>query len=119
MRDVVKYNEYQRAYQQARYVVRREIAVRRLGGVCTDCGSSDSLEFDHIDPSTKLLPIGKLWTASDERFDNELAKCQLLCKSCHIDKTRQERLRSSMVEQTTLNRPMRVRVPTRSPATFV
>ncbi len=67
---------------------RREEAKARLGGKCAKCGSRDSLEFDHQDPASKLAPIGKLWTASKARFELEIVKCQLLCKPCHIEKTR-------------------------------
>ena len=70
---------------------RRRDAIAKLGGACARCGSVDALEFDHIDPSTKIAAISNLWTASRQRFDAELAKCQLLCEGCHLEKTSKER----------------------------
>lgn len=52
------------------------------------CGSSSDLEFDHIDPSTKIFSLmGKKWSVAKEVWLEELAKCQLLCNSCHKEKT--------------------------------
>lgn len=78
--------EYITEYRQKR----REFAKAQLGGVCVQCGSSQNLEFDHIDPSTKTLHISKMWTASMERFLTELEKCQLLCHGCHLEKSKAE-----------------------------
>jgi|AntRauTorcE11897_2_1112592.scaffolds.fasta_scaffold06430_2 5-methylcytosine-specific restriction endonuclease McrA len=61
----------------------------KLGGTCNHCGCDDldDLEFDHIDPLTKVDAISNLATGSKEAFDKELGKCQLLCNSCHAEKT--------------------------------
>jgi hypothetical protein len=61
-----------------------------LGGVCIVCGTKDQLEFDHIDPNTKVIEIttaimAKCWSWS--RLVDELNKCQLLCKTHHLHKT--------------------------------
>lgn len=55
-------------------------------GPCQNCGSSVALEVDHIDPSQKLSH--RIWAWSDERREAELAKCQVLCRRCHKDKTK-------------------------------
>lgn len=74
-------------YDQSRY----GRAIRRftdmLGGKCVECGSADSLQFDHIDPTTKKFAISKMWNRGDDVVLPELQKCQLLCKSCHDKKT--------------------------------
>jgi 5-methylcytosine-specific restriction endonuclease McrA len=60
-----------------------------LGGRCVKCGSSERLEFDHIDPSEKSFTIGKLFGRKRiETLKEEVSKCQLLCKPCHIKKHR-------------------------------
>ena len=62
--------------------------IARLGGECNHCGSSDSLEFDHVDWRTKVFTITTNWYIKDRvLFESELAKCQLLCASCHKVKT--------------------------------
>ena len=55
-------------------------------GPCAKCGSWDRLEVDHIDPSTKVSH--NVWGWSETRRLEELAKCQVLCYSCHKEKTR-------------------------------
>ena len=54
-------------------------------GPCVKCGSTRDLEVDHVDPSQKL--DHKVWSWSESRRDTELAKCQVLCRKCHLKKT--------------------------------
>ncbi|QAY03515.1 HNH endonuclease [Mycobacterium phage CicholasNage] len=79
--------EYHREYASERKA--RLIAM--LGGSCVECGATDSLEFDHIDPATKAFAIMKRLNWSDEIVLPELDKCQLLCKEHHDAKSRRER----------------------------
>ena len=82
-------NKYMADYMTARYHTRRNEAIIALGGKCAKCGSTSSLEFDHIDKSTKTFSIGKIFsTGSDEKVTSELAKCQLLCTPCHKEKNK-------------------------------
>lgn len=82
--------EYMRVYVLARYHRRRAAAIEQLGGACRRCGEKEGLTFDHVDPSTKLSTIGEMLAgASEERLQTELAKCQLLCDPCHIEKSRE------------------------------
>lgn len=74
-----------------RYHKRRAFGIAKLGGKCVQCSSVKNLEFDHIDPTTKTISLGKEWSVPLERFLLELEKCQLLCKSCHKEKTSKER----------------------------
>jgi 5-methylcytosine-specific restriction endonuclease McrA len=76
--------EYMRAYRERRMADARQ----RLGGCCANCGSTEDLHFDHIDPASKAKAITQLLHASRARFEAELAKCQLLCGDCHRVKTR-------------------------------
>lgn len=87
MTEAANHNAYMRQYMKNRYDARRRQALEALGGKCADCGSTENLEFDHIDPSTKLTVIAKMWTASEKKFWGEIRKCQLLCVGCHRDKT--------------------------------
>jgi len=77
-------------YQAARSRQRRIEAIKLLGSKCVRCQSSESLEIDHINPDTKTLNWAKMYGASEQRFLAELAKCQLLCKTCHIEKSIKE-----------------------------
>ena len=52
---------------------------------CKHCGSKENLELDHIDPALK--DTHRIWSWSASRRDREIAKCQVLCKACHLSKT--------------------------------
>ena len=69
---------------------RRKFAYNSFGGKCNKCGSEEWLQFDHIDPKTKLYSIGEIWGTKEEIFIEELKKCQLLCQKCHIEKNKKE-----------------------------
>lgn len=57
-------------------------------GPCQRCDSWDNLEVDHIDGSGKVTH--RVWFWSEARREAELAKCQVLCESCHATKTGEE-----------------------------
>lgn len=79
--------EYMREYMLNRYHRRRKEAIEKLGKKCKNCGKTENLDIDHIDPNTKSFTIARCGSASEERWQQELEKCQLLCKSCHNAKT--------------------------------
>jgi 5-methylcytosine-specific restriction endonuclease McrA len=77
--------------ERARYLSRRQQAVLHLGGCCVHCGSTDDLEFDHVNPASKSFQITRMlcklpWVA----LLAELDKCQLLCHPCHRAKSNEE-----------------------------
>lgn len=94
-RDREAYNAYMRQYMKDWYDRRHAEAVALLGSHCAQCPETQDLQFDHIDPATKSMTIAKMWTASEERFQAELQKCQLLCALHHLEKTLAELGRKS------------------------
>lgn len=77
-------------YMRNRRVQRREQLISNVGGKCNRCGSSTDLEFDHRDRNTKLFTLsGKALDKPMHVILVEAAKCDLLCKVCHLEKTRQ------------------------------
>lgn len=81
---MVYYEGKQTAYQSAWARKRREDWLKE-NGPCVKCGSWDNLEIDHIDPATKITH--NIWSWTEEKRKIELQKCQILCHSCHINKT--------------------------------
>lgn len=71
---------------------REWVAKRRaeffFGKYCVVCGSTDKLELDHIDPTTKVHHA--IWSWSETRRAAELIKCQILCNEHHKLKTRDQ-----------------------------
>ena len=84
----VPVREYHRRY----YYKRRADLIAYLGDSCAWCGTKDDLQFDHIDPDQKSFNIGENMTVNNPATRTELDKCQLLCRDCHIEKTRAEQL---------------------------
>ncbi len=80
-------------WAKARY--RRDVdgLIRRLGGHCVICGSTQRLEFDHVDWRTKNEEVTMMVArrADPGLIDAELRKCQLLCRAHHTEKTRIDR----------------------------
>ncbi len=85
------YNAYMRDYNLARYHRIRAAAIEKLGGKCIDCGSSENLEFDHVDPETKERNISALLSYSKQKLEIELKKCVLRCSTCHSSRTKAQR----------------------------
>jgi hypothetical protein len=86
-----KYAEQHRQDQRDRVKERKKIhrqkCLERLGGKCIVCGTAESLEFDHIDKTTKKFNITKGLSYSLDRLFEEVDKCQLLCNKHHIEKS--------------------------------
>ena len=81
--------------------------IQSQGGKCVQCGSSESLEVDHIDPGSKSPKLGHKRSvqrlAKAERYE-EFAKCQVLCRACHrkksgTDKYRNQKLNPERVRE--------------------
>lgn len=75
------------SYLMKRYQKRKAWAHEYLGNKCANCGSTSNLEIDHVDPTNKSFSFGKGWGKPLAILQEELNKCQLLCKSCHDIKT--------------------------------
>lgn len=79
--------EYMREYQK-KWISNRRTEWIKANGPCQVCGSDQDLEVDHIDPATKSMHPARIWSRRQEIRDEELAKCQVLCESCHMAKTK-------------------------------
>lgn len=80
--------EKQRAYQNQWMKNRRLQWIATQGGKCVKCGSKEALEVDHIDRAEKVSH--RVWSWCRIKRMAELAKCQVLCIECHLEKTVQE-----------------------------
>jgi 5-methylcytosine-specific restriction endonuclease McrA len=89
--DKETYNLYHADYNRDRYRQRVLEALDILGNKCAKCGTTEGvLDIDHINPIEKEYEITTITRLSKDKFLKELAKCQLLCQSCHIEKTKLE-----------------------------
>ena len=84
---------YMRRYQNRWTQHRREIAIDFLGRRCVKCRATENLEIDHIDPATKVSH--RIWSWRPARIQAEIAKCRLLCRQCHTEKSADEKRRDT------------------------
>jgi len=55
------------------------------GGCCASCQAQNELEWHHLNPSKKRERISALVsTGTVKQLREELAKCDLLCRRCHV-----------------------------------
>lgn len=78
-----------RDYDNKRRATRRAILRAALGGECQRCGTTEELEFDHIVPGGQKFWISRGILKPWNVLLAELDKCQLLCRPCHIVKSRE------------------------------
>jgi len=76
-------NAYTRAYKKRR----RQQIKDYLGGKCVGCGTTENLQFDHIDKRDSSFKIANNVCMAWDKLTAEADKCQLLCKECHQVKT--------------------------------
>jgi 5-methylcytosine-specific restriction endonuclease McrA len=86
-----KNKNQQREYQR-QWIAKNRAKWISENGPCKKCGSSEKLEVDHRDPSSKINH--NVWSWSEERRAVELKKCWVLCHKCHSQKTADERGRA-------------------------
>ena len=79
--------EYFKKYQRE-WLRKKRAKWLKENGPCVTCGSNEKLEVDHIDPKTKTTH--SFWSWSDLRRNEELKKCQVLCRACHKIKTKKD-----------------------------
>lgn len=79
-----------RDYQNQYRAKKRAYLLEMLGNVCVICGSDETIEFDHIDRSTKFFTIASGFDKPLKILIEEASKCQLLCKEHHTEKTAKE-----------------------------
>lgn len=94
---------YKDPEQQRRYQRERAAATRAswfADKTCVRCGSADDLQLDHIDPALKVSH--NVWSWSRMRRELELAKCQVLCRPHHDEKSAGEKLHGEQQVQAKL-----------------
>lgn len=87
--------ERKRKYQLSWLQARRDKWIAE-NGPCAQCGSSEQLEVDHVEPRVKsgAPPTRSIWGMAEPQRSRELSKCQVLCKGCHETKSNSERHRT-------------------------
>src|SRR4029077_5361959 len=80
---------YHNQYMRERYA--RNRAEWFDGKACVDCGATEELEADHVDPEMKVSSV--IWQWPPDERAAELAKCVVRCGPCHRARHAAERSR--------------------------
>ena len=81
--DLAKQRDYQNRWMQ-----KRRTEWLSAHGPCKTCGSDIDLMVKYTDPESKVEH--KVWSWAEDRRLAELAKCHVLCKTCHHAKVTEE-----------------------------
>ena len=85
-----KDTQYKRI-QDRKNRIRDEVRAYKESHPCADCNNFFKhyiLDFNHLDPSTKLYNVAELMNnGSIKKVWEEIAKCNLLCANCHRERT--------------------------------
>ena len=76
-----------KAWTSAYKKKRRQKIKDYLGGKCVGCGTTENLQFDHLDRTIKKFNVAKHVCMAWDKLTVEADKCQLLCYQCHNLKT--------------------------------
>jgi hypothetical protein len=71
--------ELQREYQREWVAARRHAFF--ADKTCATCGATEDLHLHHRDRASKVAHA--IWSWREERRLEEIAKCDVLCRSCH------------------------------------
>jgi hypothetical protein len=84
--DKMPYKGKQRLeYEKKRRDNLRTELIEMLGGGCVVCGTSENLEFHHINSSEKKFKISTMLCWNKQRVILEALKCELRCRDHHIE----------------------------------
>ena len=75
--------------------IRKDRAIRYLGGKCDDCDGEfirNVYDFHHRVAKDKVAELSSLWCKKWETIQEELDKCDLLCSNCHRIRHYEERI---------------------------
>ena len=83
-----KHNAYSRDRMNKYYKANKAEAIKMAGGCCCITGRTKNLDWAHRDPKTKKFNVNKKCHLAsfftNLVFQEELAKCTLLCRSAHL-----------------------------------
>lgn len=81
--------EYMATYMRERRRKRIARIRQQMGDVCRYCGNPGE-EIDHINPASKRSDVSSANCLDGpwDRIWDEVLKCQILCRECHISKSK-------------------------------
>jgi 5-methylcytosine-specific restriction endonuclease McrA len=77
---------YAKNNQEKKRQRNRDIIAEHCGCSCCKCGSTENLEYDHINPSLKKTKQSFLSVGKGELL-SQIDNIQVLCRSCHKTKS--------------------------------
>lgn len=85
------YMVYKNAKKRQKDSAKKRQMLQELKKVpCMDCGKIYPpyvMDFDHRDPSEKVLNLSKVYAFGKEKLLAEVKKCDIVCSNCHRIRT--------------------------------
>ena len=79
-----KGREIDRKYSRTVYSQHKKI-LDKIKNECVICGQNTHLDFHHINPEDKLFNITTAKHKCNAELINEINKCIIICRSCHLN----------------------------------
>jgi hypothetical protein len=79
-----------------RSLAKRALLLKLRDRCCADCGAKplpQVMQFDHRDAGAKRFSVTSSWCRSEARIHEEAAKCDIVCRNCHRERSFQRRQR--------------------------
>jgi hypothetical protein len=94
-RSKARYKPKGRTYSQNKKAKNKQLVrtYKLAAGSCMDCGlvitehNLYKFDFDHREPKLKRFQLSAPSTRSTESVLDEIAKCDVVCRNCHSDRT--------------------------------
>jgi 5-methylcytosine-specific restriction endonuclease McrA len=81
-KDIVKFKAY-RKRQKQKDSAKLKHYIESKKQPCLFCGTTENIEFHHVNPTKKEYTVTSLARFSFKKIDEETAKCWCLCQECH------------------------------------
>ena len=75
-------------------IPKRDLLLALRDRPCHDCGKAFPpivMQFDHRDPLEKAFNVAQSWCRAIDAILKEAAKCDIVCRNCHRDRTLRRR----------------------------
>jgi len=93
---------YKKSIKEKHHENIKFIHKEKLKQGCVCCGYKENpyaLDFDHLDPASKIDGVARMSTRNIEKIKEEILKCQVLCANCHRIKTHDFKTFEKMIEE--------------------
>lgn len=86
-----KHRETQRKHREEL----RQLIRAAKSKLCSDCRTQYPwyvMQFDHLPQHNKICAVGRVQSLGLTRIEQEIAKCEVVCANCHMERTHRRKI---------------------------